>query len=411
MRFYVPTDIYVEKDCVKNHAKELLAVGKRALIVTGHSSAKANGSLNDVTEVLNTGGVAYQIFDEVEENPSTDTVGKGAKIAREFGAEFIIGIGGGSAIDAAKAMAILLVNPSVNADDLHKTPSHPLNHAPVVAVPTTCGTGSEATPVAIITNHKINLKKSIPHRIFPVLALVDGKYLASAKKQLIVNTAVDALAHMVESILNVHSNMLNRMCPEYGLKLWGECKEALIASVAANNASKNAAPIDSLDAARNAAQDAATKNDSGNAAPIDTQDAAPIDTSLYEKLMYTSTIAGMSIAMTSTAVPHGMSYDLTLSKGTPHGPAVGYFLGAYVEICQKKVPNDVEKVLSLLGLKNVEEFAEMLRKLIGTCTVTRELRDKFADAMKVNRSKLDLVPGGITPEEVEYIYDKSLVVE
>ena len=388
MRFYVPTDIYVEKDCVKNHAKELLAVGKRALIVTGHSSAKANGSLNDVTEVLNAGGVAYQIFDEVEENPSTDTVGKGAQIAREAGAEFIIGIGGGSAIDAAKAMAILLGNPSVNADELHKAPSHPLNHAPVVAVPTTCGTGSEATPVAIITNHKINLKKSIPHRIFPVLALVDGKYLASAKKQLIVNTAVDALAHMVESIFNVHSNMLNCMCPEYGLKLWGECKEALIASVAANNATAKCVVA-------------------GNAA----QDAAPIDASLYEKLMYTSTIAGMSIAMTSTAVPHGMSYDLTLSKGTPHGPAVGYFLAAYVEVCQKKVPADVEKILSLLGLKNIDEFAAMLQKLIGTCTVTRELRDKFATAMKTNHSKLDLVPGGITPDEVEYIYDKSLVVK
>ena len=382
MRFYVPTDIYVEKDCVKNHAKDLLAVGKRALIVTGHSSAKANGSLNDVTEVLNNGGIAYQIFDEVEENPSTDTVGKGAQIARNFGADFIIGIGGGSAIDAAKAIAILLVNPSVIADELHKTPAKPLNHAPVVAVPTTCGTGSEATPVAIITNHKINLKKSIPHRIFPVLALVDGKYLASAKKQLIVNTAVDALAHMVESILNVHSNMLNRMCPEYGLKLWGECKETLIASVTANN----------------------------SAAQNTSQNAAPIDASLYEKLMYTSTIAGMSIAMTSTAVPHGMSYDLTLSKGTPHGPAVGYFLAAYVEVCQKKVPTDVEKILSLLGLKNIEEFAEMLRKLIGTCTVTRELRDQFAAAMKVNRSKLDLVPGGITPEEVEFIYDKSLIV-
>ena len=385
MRFYVPTDIYVEKDCVKNHAKEILAVGKRALIVTGHSSAKANGSLNDVTEVLNDGGVAYQIFDEVEENPSTDTVGKGAQIARESNADFIIGIGGGSAIDAAKAMALLIVNPGLNADDLHKTPSHPLDHAPVVAVPTTCGTGSEATPVAIITNHKINLKKSIPHRIFPVLALVDGKYLASAKKQLIVNTAVDALSHMVESILNVHSNTLNRMCPEYGLKLWGECKEALLAD--APNATKNAA-----------AQKA-------------TQDATPIDASLYEKLMLTSTIAGMSIAQTSTAVPHGMSYDLTLSKGTPHGPAVGYFFAAYVEICHKKVANDVEKVLSLLGLQSVEEFAEMLHKLIGTCTVTRELRDKFATAMKTNHSKLDLVPGGITPEEVEYIYDKSLVVE
>jgi len=387
MRFFVPTDIYIETDCVKNHAQNLIAVGTRALIMTGQHSAGANGSLNDVTKALTAGDIPYLIFSEVEENPSTDTVGKAAQTAREFKADFIIGIGGGSAIDAAKAVALLLVNPDVNADDLHKAPSHPLNHAPIVAVPTTCGTGSEATPVAIITNRKINLKKSIPHVIFPVLALVDGKYLATAKKQLIVNTAVDALAHMVESILNVKSNLLNRMCPEYGLKLWEECKDALIASVTANNA--------------------AAQNDTGN----DAENAAPIDASLYEKLMLTSTIAGMSIAQTSTAVPHGMSYDLTLSKGTPHGPAVGYFLAAYVEVCAKFVPQDVEKILSLLGLKNIEEFDEMLRKLIGTCIVTREMRDKFAAAMKTNHSKLDLVPGEITPEDIDYIYEKSLEVE
>ena len=390
MRFFVPTDIYIEKDCVKNHAQNLIAVGKRALIMTGQHSAGANGSLNDVTKALTAGDIPYLIFSEVEENPSTDTVGKATQIAREFKADFIIGIGGGSAIDAAKAVALLLVNPDVNADDLHKAPSHPLNHAPIVAVPTTCGTGSEATPVAIITNRKINLKKSIPHVIFPVLALVDGKYLATAKKQLIVNTAVDALAHMVESILNVKSNLLNRMCPEYGLTLWGECKNALIASVTANNAAQDA-------------EQNATENDAEN--------ATPIDASLYEKLMLTSTIAGMSIAQTSTAVPHGMSYDLTLSKGTPHGPAVGYFLAAYVEVCAKFVPQDVEKILSLLGIENVDKFAEMLRKLIGTCTVSREMRDKFAAAMKVNRSKLDLVPGEITPEDIDYIYEKSLEVE
>ena len=386
MRFFVPTDIYIETDCVKNHAQNLIAVGKRALIMTGQHSAGANGSLNDVTKALTAGDIPYLIFSEVEENPSTDTVGKATQIAREFKADFIIGIGGGSAIDAAKAVALLLVNPDVNADDLHKAPSHPLNHAPIVAVPTTCGTGSEATPVAIITNRKINLKKSIPHVIFPVLALVDGKYLATAKKQLIVNTAVDALAHMVESILNVKSNLLNRMCPEYGLTLWGECKDALLSD------------------------GECTTIDATNAAPA-RETAAPIDASLYEKLMLTSTIAGMSIAQTSTAVPHGMSYDLTLSKGTPHGPAVGYFLAAYVEVCAKFVPQDVEKILSLLGIENVDKFAEMLRKLIGTCTVSREMRDKFAAAMKTNRSKLDLVPGEITPEDIDYIYEKSLEVE
>ena len=374
MRFFVPTDIYVEKDCVKNHAKNLLAIGHRALIMTGRHSAIANGSLNDVTEVLKAGEVPYQIFSEVEENPSTDTIGKAAQIARDFNADFIIGIGGGSAIDAAKATALLLVNPGLNADELHKAPSHPLNHAPVVAVPTTCGTGSEATPVAIITNHKINLKKSIPHVIFPVLALVDGKYLASAKKQLIVNTAVDALAHMVESILNVKSNLFNHMCPEYGLKLWGECKDALLSDEGCKNGDMNC------------------------------------DATLYEKLMLTSTIAGMSIAQTSTAVPHGMSYDLTLNVGVPHGPAVGYFLAAYVKVCAKFVPQDVEQILALLGLQSIEEFREMLRKLIGTCTVSREKRDQFAAAMKVNHSKLDLVPGKITPADIDYIYEKSLVV-
>ena len=367
MRFFVPTDIYVEENCVKNHAKNLIAVGKRALIMTGRHSAAANGSLNDVTDVLNAGQIPFKVFNEVEENPSTDTVRNAAKIAREFNADFIIGIGGGSAIDAAKAAALLLENPDVDADELHKAPSHPLNHVPVVAVPTTCGTGSEATPVAIITNHKINLKKSIPHVIFPVLALVDGKYLAFAKKQLIVNTAVDALAHMVESILNVKSNLLNRMCPEYGLQLWGQCKDALLS---------------------------------------DGECAA----NLYEKLMLTSTVAGMSIAQTSTTVPHGMSYDLTVHAGVPHGPAVGYFLAAYVEVCAKFVPQDVEKVLSLLRLQSIEEFSEMIRKLIGTCTVSREMRDKFAAAMKVNRSKLDLVPGNITPDDIEYIYEKSLIV-
>ena len=368
MRFYVPTDIYVEKDCVKNHAQNLLAIGKHAFIMTGKTSAKKNGSLNDVIAVLDAGHVPYQVFDQVEENPSTDTVGNAAQQAREFGADYIIGIGGGSAIDAAKAAALLLANPNVLADNLHKAPEKPLNHVPVVAVPTTCGTGSEATPVAIITNHKIHLKKSIPHRIFPALALVDGKYLASAKKTLIINTAVDALSHMVESILNIHSNAFNRMCPEYGLKLWGELKDALLSD-------------------------------------------APIDESLYEKLMLTSTIAGMSIAHTSTTVPHGMSYDLTLNQGTPHGPAVGYFLAGYVDVCEKKAPEDVKRILTLLGFKSTADFSEMLDKLIGKCKVSREMRDQFAAAMKVNRSKLDLVPGGMTPEEVDSIYDKSLTLE
>lgn len=369
MRFNIPTDIYIEHDCVKAHAKNLLGIGKRALIMTGHSSAKVNGSLGDVETVLKDGGIAYKIFNEVEENPSVETVAKATQEAFDFKANFVIGIGGGSPIDAAKAVALLMANPSMKAENLHDiNTGAPLCHAPVVAVPTTCGTGSEATPVSVLTNRKAGFKKSIPHRIFPTLALVDGKYLASAKRELIANTAVDALAHLVESILNNKSNAFNRMCPEYGLKLWGSVKGALLSK-------------------------------------------ASIDASIYETLMLTSTVAGMSIAHTSTAVPHGMSYDLTLNLNVPHGRAVGYFLAAYMRVCEKAVPEDVRTILTLLNLNSVDEFAAMVKALIGTCTVTHEQAQSFAQAMKQNKAKLTLAPYTMTPDDVDAIYEQSLVIK
>jgi len=307
MRFYIPTDVYVEKDCVKNHGKDFLACGKKALIVTGKHSAKVNGSLNEVLEILKTGNVPYSIFDEVEENPSVETVVRAAELGKAFDADFVIGIGGGSPIDAAKAIALLIANPTETEDVLYTQKK--LEYLPLIAIPTTCGTGTEATPASVLTNRKGGFKKSIAHKIFPKLSLVDGKYLAFAKKELIVNTAVDALAHMVESYLNSQSNVYNRMFPEYGLKLWEMNKDALLSEI-------------------------------------------PIDEKFYENLMLASTFAGMSIAHTSTAVPHGMSYDLTYNFNVPHGKAVGYFLSAYMEVCARTVPSDVRRILDLLNLKD-----------------------------------------------------------
>ena len=94
MRFFDPTNTYAEKNCVKNHKKELLALGSRAFVITGHSSSKKNGSLDDVIAVLEEASVPYQIFNEIEENPSVETVVRAAEIGKEFKADFVIGIGG-----------------------------------------------------------------------------------------------------------------------------------------------------------------------------------------------------------------------------------------------------------------------------------------------------------------------------
>lgn len=363
MRFYVPSDIYVEKNCVINHKKEILAMGKRAFIVTGRHSAKANGSLDDILSVLVEGGISYQIFDEVEENPSVETVAKAAALGKEFQADYVIGIGGGSPIDAAKAIALLMANPEETEECLYQAKD--LSALPILAVPTTCGTGTEATPVSVLTNHKMQTKKSIPYKIFPDLSLVDGKYLKGASHSLIINTAVDALAHSVESYLNKKSDIYNRMFSEYALKLWAKNKEALLSK-------------------------------------------KPLSDEQCENLMLASTVSGMAIAHTGTSMPHGMSYDITYQYGVAHGKACGYFLPAYMEVCAKQCPKDVEHILSLLEMKDLAQFKEFLTDLLGTFSVTEEKKAALIESMSQNESKLAAAPCSISIEDVKYMYDLSL---
>src|SRR5699024_5611599 len=111
----------LEKDCVRNHQKELLSFGTRALIVTGKHSSRANGSLQDILSVLQAAEVPYMIYDDIEENPSVETVAAAAEEGKAFRADVVIGIGGGSPLDAAKAIALLIANPQEDADCLYKS--------------------------------------------------------------------------------------------------------------------------------------------------------------------------------------------------------------------------------------------------------------------------------------------------
>ena len=223
MQLYMPTRVYSEENCVLAHAAELRAQGKKAMIVTGHRSAKATGALQDVVQAL--GETPYVIFDRIEENPSVETVmeARAAAIAEQV--DFCIGIGGGSPMDAAKAIALMAANPDETAEVLYE--SRALPHLPVVCVPTTCGTGSEVTPYSILTRHTHQTKRSISHRIFPVLALMDAKYLQHLSRSGLVNTCVDALGHLFESYLNTNANELNILYARRGLRLWAQFRDRL----------------------------------------------------------------------------------------------------------------------------------------------------------------------------------------
>ena len=146
-------------------------------------------SLADVMAALETCGTEYIVYDRIEENPSIATVMDAAGIGREQGADFVIGVGGGSPLDAAKAIAMMIHNRDTSSEVLYQKIT--LRALPVVAVPTTCGTGSEVTPYAILTRDDIQTKQSIPHKIF-------------------------------------HAGEYSRMLCMTGFEVWGGCKNVLL---------------------------------------------------------------------------------------------------------------------------------------------------------------------------------------
>ncbi len=352
MQLYMPTKVYSETNCVKNHGKDISSFGKKAMIITGKNSSRKNGSLRDMEEVLQSQQIAYMIFDEIEENPSVETVMKAREAGVQEKVDFVIGIGGGSPLDAAKAIALMIANPNETEEVLYEAGA--LNHLPVVCVPTTCGTGSEVTPYSILTLHKKRTKQSISHRIFPALALLDATYLASMPRDGLVNTCVDALAHLIESYLNTNSNELNRIYTGEGLALWQQFKGHLL-------------------------EDKITEQD-------------------YEKMLHASMIAGIAISHTGTSLPHGLSYGVTYELGVPHGKAVGMFLGGYVEIYQDK--KDVEEVLRLLDFIDASAFRQYLRELLGVVEVEEALMQKNVQGLLANKAKRKNYPFEITKQEL-----------
>lgn len=358
MKLYMPTLVYSERDCVKKHGKELASLGKKAMIVTGRHSSRANGSLAAVEEVLNHYNIPYTIFDDIEENPSVETVMKARAIGIAEQVDFVIGIGGGSPMDASKAIALMISNPDKDENVLYQKMSLPC--MPVVAIPTTAGTGSEVTPYSILTLHSQKTKKGISHKIFPDMALVDSGYLKTASRSCLANTAVDALAHLVESYLNTNSNDLNRIYSEKGLNIWGQVKEALF-----NN-------------------------------QLEDKD--------YDSLMEASMLGGMAIAHTGTSLPHGMSYAVTYELGVPHGKAVGIFLAGYVAAYQNQ--EEASTVLKLLGFENAKAFKQYLDSLLGKVKLEESLLTRDVQDMLGNEAKLANYPFEVSFEELHGLLSK-----
>lgn len=201
-RFTLPRDIY--------HGTDAMAVlktleGKRAVICTGGGSARRNGSLGRAEAYLKEAGMDVKIYEGIESDPSVETVKKGAQMMLDFQPDWIVAIGGGSPIDAAKAMWIQYEYPDITFEEMRKVFGLPKlrRKAHFVAIPSTSGTATEVTSFSIITDYQKGIKYPIADfEITPDIAIIEPELTHGMPKKLVAHTGMDAFTHAVEAYVS-----------------------------------------------------------------------------------------------------------------------------------------------------------------------------------------------------------------
>ena len=329
LNFFMPVKLITGAGCVRASARELAKLGEVCLIVTGKKSAKLCGALQDVTDTLEGNGQKWLLFDEIGPNPRLTDCMAAAEKAIAAGADFVLGIGGGSPLDAAKCIAVLAANPGLTQAQLY---AFDWANAPlkIVAVGTTAGTGSEVTKVSVITTPD-GRKKSFHHEaVFPVLSLGDPNYTMSLPEMVTRSTAVDVLAHCAESFFSRSANHISRCYAVEGIRL--------LLPIFREMAEKGWGDLD-----------------------YDTR----------EKLYCASIYGGLAINVTGTCFPHTMGYLLTETFGVPHGTACAVFQREFYEYNKTVVPELAAEYLERIDCSE-EEYFSLLEKTTPPCGITME---------------------------------------
>jgi alcohol dehydrogenase class IV len=332
--FISPVRLVFRRDVIDRLDEILYPPGEapgRTLVVIGRGSARRSGLLDRLLAGLS--GEA-EVFEGVEPNPSVSTVEAGARRAREVSAGRVIGLGGGSAMDAAKVIAALAANDGGFAALLgrDRLPQDPLE---TICVPTTCGTGSEANAYAIITDpdapggpDKVNFSC---RQSFPAAGVLDPACLDALPREILVATALDAFSHAFEGFTSRRSSPAARM----------------LAAEAMGLIFRHLPP-----AAEGGEDDRAN-------------------------LLWASALAGVVIHHTGTTVLHALGYYLTLRHGIPHGRANAILLPVLMDHLSQVIPSQIGQVLSLMpdGERGLEAMEAFLRGVgVETALSTHGIR-------------------------------------
>lgn len=282
---------------------------RRCIIVCGrHFSARAKQLEKSMNEICG-------VFDEVMENPQLSGIIETAALARLKDADGIIGVGGGSAMDTAKFASMLVLAPGETLSYFKGDIPFPAEHLPVIAVPTTAGTGSEVTQVSVVSHGREKKTFNTP-AFMPMAAIVDPALSASVPARTTVNTGLDAMAHALEGY-------------------W----------------SKNHQPISDLmaiEAVRLVLENLERAYTDGS------------DMQARSGMALAALLGGLAFALPKTAACHACSYPLSEDYGLPHGEACAFTLDSFVRV---NADQRLEELSRRVGLSGCEELAQRIAGL------------------------------------------------
>ena len=350
MRFTLPRDIYYGKGSM-DQLKSLK--GKKAVLVIGGGSMKRFGFVDKAMNYLKEAGIETKLIEGVEPDPSVETVIKGAETMRQFEPDWIIAMGGGSPIDAAKAMWIFYEYPDLTFEDAIKPFSLPelRQKAKFIAIPSTSGTASEVTAFSVITDYKTEIKYPLADfNITPDIAIVDSELAETMPPKLTSYTGMDALTHAIEAyVASLHSVFTDPLA----LKAISMIKDDLVKSYGG-------------------------------------------DKDAREQMHYAQCLAGMAFSNALLGICHSMAHKTGAVFHIPHGCANAIYLPYVIKFNAKSCADRYAQIAKSISLKGnnddelVDSLIEFVKDLNKNLNIPSTLKEYGISEDDFN-SKVELI--------------------
>ena len=343
--YFLPVNIQFGWNKVDSVAEFAVPYGKKALIVTGRTSAKKSGLYDRVVAKLDAAHINHVLFDQVDSNPLTTTALDGAALAKSESCDMVIAIGGGSIMDCAKGIAFMAVNDGDINDYIFNRKTSD-NALPLIVIPTTCGTGSEGNGFGVLTNPETEDKKSLRcNAIVPKVSIVDPAVMGTMPPHVLASVGFDALCHNIEAYTSKTAQPFTDALAYYAVTLLAQYLVPLYKHVKAIA--------------------------NGQEAVLNKKQLIKA----WGSVTLASTIGGMVINTAGVTLGHGMEHPASGLKDITHGVGLAVIEPVVVEYTWSANPKKFNSLARIFNHGDGSELGEALRLIVHDLDLTTNLTE------------------------------------